>query len=310
MNSTTAVFAQKNGDLAKKPRIRELLIHVVLFGCVVCSIFTTIGIIYVLVSQAALFFTDPQVNIIDFFTQTEWLPLVGKFGILPLLNATVLTSFIAIVFATPFAILVSVFLSEFTTQRVRAIIKPILEILAGIPSVVYGYFAISTVTPALQGIFGTNVVEFYNTASAGIVIGILILPILVTMIDDALHSVPRNLREAAFGIGATRLQTSFGIVVPGAFSGIAAAFILAFSRAIGETMIVALAAGAGSALTWNPFRGAETMTGYIVRISGGDISYNSVDYNSIFAVGLVLFVATLGLNIISRRIVKKYHWKV
>ncbi len=310
MADSTTNFSQKQASLEKKTRIGESLIHVVLFACALCSIFTTVGIVVILASQSALFFADPQVTLLGFFTSFEWQPSIGKFGILPLLNATLLTSFIAVVFATPFAILVAIFLSEFTKPRIKAIIKPILEVLAGIPSVVYGYFAVGTVTPVLQRVFGSDTVEFYNTASAGIVIGILILPILITMIDDSLTSVPNNLREASFGLGATRLQTSFGVVIPGSFSGIAAAFILGFSRAIGETMIVALAAGAGSALTWNPFRGAETMTGYIVRISGGDISYNSIDYNSIFAIGLVLFLATLGLNIISRRIVKKYQWNV
>jgi phosphate transport system permease protein len=172
--------------------------------------------------------------------------------------------------------------------------------------VVYGYFALTFMTPILRGIFGRDVVEIYNTASAGIVIGILILPLVSSMSEDALTAVPRSLREAAYGLGATRLETAVKVVVPAAFSGIAAAFIVAVSRAIGETMIVAIAAGAGPSFTFNPFESAETMTGHIVRISGGDLSYNSIDYNSIFAIGLVLFFMTLTLNIISQRVVKRY----
>jgi phosphate transport system permease protein len=179
-------------------------------------------------------------------------------------------------------------------------------VLAGIPTVVYGYFALTFMTPLLRGIFGSNRVEIYNTASAGIVIGILILPLISSMSEDALSAVPRHLREAAYGLGATRLETSVQVVVPAAFSGIMAAFIIGLSRAVGETMIVALAAGAGSAFTFNPFKAAETMTGHIVRISGGDIGFDTIDYNSIFAIGLVLFFLTLGLNIISRRIVRRY----
>jgi phosphate transport system permease protein len=181
-----------------------------------------------------------------------------------------------------------------------------LEILAGIPTVVYGYFALTFMTPLLRQIFGFETVDIYNTASAGIVIGILIIPMVSSMSEDALSAVPRSLREGSYGLGATRLETAIGIVVPAALSGITAAFIVAISRAIGETMIVAIAAGAGPNFTFNPFESAETMTGHIVRISGGDLSYDSIDYNSIFAIGLLLFFITLGLNIISRRIVRRF----
>jgi phosphate transport system permease protein len=185
-------------------------------------------------------------------------------------------------------------------------LKPILEVLAGIPTVVYGYFALTFMTPLLRSILGRDVVEIYNTGSAGIVIGILILPLVSSMSEDALNAVPRSLREAAYALGATRLETAMKVVLPAAFSGIAAAFIVAISRAMGETMIVAIAAGAGPDFTFNPFEAAETMTGHIVRISGGDLSYLSIDYNSIFAIGLMLFFLTLALNILSQRVVRRF----
>ncbi|MGD2058408.1 MAG: phosphate ABC transporter permease subunit PstC [Anaerolineales bacterium] len=254
----------------------------------------------------ATMFAGERVTLREFFTGTRWNPQIGEFGILPLINATLMTSFIAMLVALPLGLSVAIYLSEYASQRMRSTLKPVLEVLAGIPTVVYGYFALTFMTPILRGIFGRDVVEIYNTASAGIVIGILILPLVSSMSEDALTAVPRSLREAAYGLGATRLETAVKVVVPAAFSGIAAAFIVAVSRAIGETMIVAIAAGAGPSFTFNPFESAETMTGHIVRISGGDLSYNSIDYNSIFAIGLVLFFMTLTLNIISQRVVKRY----
>ena len=251
--------------------------------------------------QAAL-----QPDLVEFFTGTEWAPHNGKFGILPLLTATLIVSGIAIVVAVPLGMATAVYLSEYATQRARNTLKPILEILAGVPTVVYGFFALTFMTPLLRSILGAEVVGIYNMASAGIVIGILILPFVSTVSEDALNAVPRSLREAAYGLGATRLETAVRVIVPAAFSGIAAAIILAASRAIGETMIVAIASGAGPNFTFNPFEAAETMTGHIVRISGGDLSFNSVDYNSIFAVGLMLFIMTLVLNIFSQRIVRRF----
>lgn len=251
-------------------------------------------------------FTAQSVTIREFFTNTKWNPQIGEFGILPLINSTLITSLIAMSVALPLGLGVAIYLSEYASTRMRSILKPILEVLAGIPTVVYGYFALTFMTPILRGILGRDTVEIYNTASAGIVIGILILPLVSSMSEDALNAVPRSLREAAYGLGSTRLETAVRVVVPAAFSGIAAAFIVAISRAIGETMIVAIAAGAGPAFTLNPFKAAETMTGHIVRISGGDLSYDSIDYNSIFAIGLVLFFMTLTLNIISQRVVRKY----
>ena len=247
-----------------------------------------------------------QVTLLEFFGKTDWNPQIGRFGIWALVNSTLMTTLMAITVALPVGLSVAIYLSEYASQRVRSVLKPILEVLAGIPTVVYGYFALTFMTPLLRTIFGNNVVEIYNTASAGIVIGILIIPMVSSMSEDALSAVPNTLREAAYGLGATKFETALQVVVPAAFSGIAAAFIVATSRAIGETMIVAIAAGAGSNFTFNPFKAAETMTGHIVRISGGDLSYNSLDYNSLFAIGLMLFFMTLTLNIISQRIVKKF----
>jgi phosphate transport system permease protein len=247
-----------------------------------------------------------QVTLLEFFGKTDWNPQIGRFGIWALVNSTLMTSLIAITVALPIGLSVAIFLSEYASPRFRSVLKPILEVLAGIPTVVYGYFALTFMTPLLRTIFGNNVVEIYNTASAGIVIGILIIPLVSSMSEDALSAVPNALREAAYGLGATKFETALQVVVPAAFSGIAAAFIVATSRAIGETMIVAVAAGAGPNFTFNPFKAAETMTGHIVRISGGDLSYNSLDYNSIFAIGLLLFFMTLTLNIISQKIVKKF----
>jgi len=247
-----------------------------------------------------------KVTLAEFFTKTEWNPQIGKFGIWALVNATLMTSLIAIIVALPLGLCVAIYLSEYASVRVRSTLKPLLEMLAAIPTVVYGYFALTFMTPLLRAVFGVDTVEIYNTASAGIVIGILILPLVSSMAEDALSAVPQSLRQAAYGLGATRLETAVKVVVPAALSGIAAAFIVAISRAIGETMVVAIAAGAGPAFTFSPFKAAETMTGHIVRISGGDLSYDSIDYNSIFAIGLMLFFITLGLNILSQRIVRRF----
>jgi phosphate transport system permease protein len=251
-------------------------------------------------------YTANRVTLSEFFTGTEWQPQIEKFGILPLVNATLMTTLVAMLVAIPLGIGVAVYLSEYATSRVRNMLKPILEVLAGIPTIVYGYFALTFMTPLLRTILGRDVVQIYNTASAGLVMGILILPLISSMTEDALSAVPRSLREAAYGLGATRLETAVKIVLPAAISGITAAVIVGLSRAIGETMIVAVAAGAGPNFTFNPFESAETMTGHIVRISGGDLSYDSIDYNSIFAIGLMLFFITLLLNIFSQQIVRRF----
>ncbi len=256
--------------------------------------------------EGTTIYTAENVTFAEFFGKTEWNPQIGKFGIWALVNATLMTSFIALLVALPIGLSIAIFLSEYATDRVRNTLKPVLEILSGVPTVVYGYFALTMMTPLLRIIFGQNTVEIYNTASAGIVIGILIIPLVTSMSEDALYAVPRALREAAYGLGATKLETAVKIVVPAAISGIAAAVIVATSRAVGETMIVALAAGAGPKFTFNPFEGAETMTGHIVRISSGDLSYASIDYNSLFAIGILLFFMTLALNIFSQFIVNKF----
>ncbi|MEW6092483.1 MAG: phosphate ABC transporter permease subunit PstC [Chloroflexota bacterium] len=293
-------------NLKKRRRPGEIVIQSILFFTGFFSIFTTVGIVYELGKEAWLFFRLPEVNLLKFLTGTQWQPHIGEFGILPLVTATLVTTGIAMLIAIPLGLAAAIYLSEYASKKMRNTLKPILEVLAGIPTIVYGYFALTFVTPLLRSIFGSDVVEIYNTGSAGLVMGILILPLIASISEDALNAVPRSLRDAAYGLGATKLEVAIKIVLPAALSGIAAAVILGISRAIGETMIVAVAAGAGPNFTLNPFKAAETMTGHIVRISGGDLSYDSIDYNSIFAIGLMLFVMTLTLNIISQRIVRRF----
>ncbi len=293
-------------NLRKKPRLGETLIQSFLFFCGAVSILTTLGIVFELGKESWLFFSKPEVNLIDFLTGTTWQPSIGEFGVLPLLNATLMTTLSAMLVALPLGLCAAIYLSEYASRRARSILKPVLEILAGVPTVVYGYFALTFMTPLLRTLFGSDNVQIYNTLSAGLVMGIMILPLICSMSEDALSAVPRSLREAAYGLGATRLETALKVVVPAALSGIIAAFIIGVSRAVGETMIVAVAAGSGPAFTFNPFASAETMTGYIARISGGDLAYDTPDYNSIFAIGLLLFLITLGLNILSRRLVARF----
>ena len=292
--------------LRKRKRLHETAIQGVLFLCGALSILTTLGIAYGLARESLSFFTHDQVSLVEFFTGTKWNPQIGQFGILPLVTSTLRTSTIAVVVAMPLGLSVAIYLSEYASPRARSILKPVLEVLSGIPTVVYGYFALMFMTQLLRSLVGADTVQIYNTASAGIVIGILILPLVSSMSEDALSAVPRSLREAAYAMGATKWETATKVVVPAALSGIAAASMIAIARAIGETMVVAIAAGAGPNFSFNPFDAAETMTGHIVRISGGDLSYDSIDYNSIFAIGLMLFLMTLGLNIVSQRIVRRF----
>lgn len=293
-------------NLRKRRRLGESIIQGFLFVCGAISILTTLGIVYELGKESLLFFSSPEVSLLDFLTKTTWQPAIGQFGVLSLVNSTLMTTFFAMLIALPLGLGAAIYLSEYATPRTRAVLKPTLEILAGVPTVVCGYFALTFMTPLLRAIFGAQNVQIYNTLSAGLVMGIMILPLVSSMSEDALNAVPRSLREAAFGLGATRLETTVRVVVPAALSGIIAAFIIGISRAVGETMIVAVAAGSGPRFTFNPFLGAETMTGYIARISGGDLAYDTPDYNSIFAIGLLLFLITLGLNFLSRYLVRKY----
>lgn len=294
-------------ELRRQPRIGEAIIEGLLFLCGVISILVTIGIVLVLFRDAMFFFSQPEVTFSEFFLSSTWQPAIGQFGIWSLVNATIIVAAIAMLIALPLGLMVAIFLSEYASPRVRGFLKPVLEILAGIPTVVYGYFALTFITQILRSTIGPSV-QIYNTLSAGIVVGILILPLVASMSEDALSAVPRALREAAYGLGATKLETASKIVLPSATSGVAAAFIVAISRAVGETMIVAVAAGAGPrpAPFLNPLNSAETMTGHMVRISGGDLSYQSIDYYSIFAIGLMLFFMTLLLNIVSRIVVKRF----
>ena len=300
--------------LRRRRKVHEVAIESGLFACGLLSIFTTVGIVLVLGNESIAFFTRDQwldsnralPTISEFFTNTKWIPAIGEFGVLPLINATLMTSTIALLVALPLGISTAIYLSEYASAHVRSTLKPALEILAGIPTVVYGYFALTFMTPLLRAVFGVDVVNIYNTGAAGIVVGILIIPLVSSMSEDALYAVPNALREASYGLGATKLETVIKVVVPAALSGILAAFIVAASRAIGETMIVAIAAGAGPRLSFSPFESAETMTGHIARISGGDLSYDSLDYNSIFAIGLTLFVMTFVLNVLSRVIITRF----
>ncbi len=301
-NEEIVVAAQ----LARRPRVGERTIEGLLFAAGVISILTTAGIVLVLFRDAIDFFLLDEVTLIEFLTGTRWLPQGGAFGIWPLLTSTLIVSAIAMLVGIPLGFFTAIYLSEYASARFRSTLKPVLEILAGVPTVVLGYFALTFVTPMLRSIFGDEVVKIYNMASAGIVVGILTVPLIASLSEDALHAVPDSLRQAAYGLGATRMETSLKVVAPAALSGISAAVVVAASRAVGETMIVALAAGAGPKFTLNPFESAETMTGYMVRISGGDLSYGSIDYQSIFAIGLVVFLLTLLLNIVSQRIVKRF----
>jgi phosphate transport system permease protein len=241
-----------------------------------------------------------------YISETRWAPQIGQFGIRPLMNSTLMTTLIAILVALPLGLGAAVYISEYASRSVRKVLKPMLEVLAGIPTVVYGYFALTFVTPLLRSVLGSNTVEVYNMFSAGVVMGIMIIPTISSISEDALNAVPQSLRDASYGLGATRLETSVRVLIPAALSGIVAAVILGVSRAVGETMIVLIAAGAGPNLTMNPFDSAESMAAHIARISTGDIPVGSIDYNSVFAVGLTLFLMTLTLNLISTFFTRRF----
>jgi len=302
--------------LKGKRRTSEKIILIGLFACGAISIATTLGILWELGKESLLFFQDPQVSLWEYLSGTIWQPQAGSFGIWPLVLGTFLITLIALSVAVPIGLAAAIYLSEYASQRVRGFFKPALEVLVGIPTVVFGFFAVTFMTPLLRDIFGANVVGFFNVLSAGIVVGILIIPLVSSLSEDALSAVPDSLRQAAYGLGASKLEVSLRVVVPAALSGIAAGVVIAMSRAVGETMVVTLAAGAAPrnftlgddplSYILSPFEAGQAMTGYIVITASGDLAYNTIDYNSIFAIGLTLFLMTLGLNSMSRRIVKRY----
>jgi phosphate transport system permease protein len=288
-------------------KVKELIIQKSLFLSALITIAITVGIILVLSIEAVRFFSE--VSIVDFFTDTQWTPLFTDkhYGILALLSGTLLTSFIAISVALPIGLSISIYLSEYAPKSFRKTIKPLLELLAAVPTVVYGFFALVVVTPFLQQ-FIPNLSGF-NSLSAGIVMGIMIIPFVSSLSEDALYAVPRSLREASYGMGATKLQTAFKVIIPAASSGIIVSIILAISRAIGETMIVAIAAGQQPRFTLDPTVPVETITAYIVQVSLGDVQHGSIEYRTIFAAGITLFVFTFLLNTLSYRIRKKFQEK-
>jgi phosphate transport system permease protein len=282
----------------------EFVIEWALLLCALLSIGTTAGIVVVLAVETFAFLRE--VPLTDFLFGTEWTPLFAtpSFGVLPLVAGTILVSAIAMIVALPMGLLSAIYLSEYAPRGVRRAIKPILEILAGVPTVVYGYFALLFVTPMLQQVIPG--LAGFNAIGPGIVMGIMILPLVSSLSEDAMQGVPRGLREGAYALGATRMQTSLRVVLPAAFSGITAAFILAASRAIGETMIVAIAAGQQPRLTANPLVPVETMTAYIVQVSLGDTPQGTLEYRTIFAVGMLLFLGTFGLNLVSAWLRERY----
>ncbi|MBX7144220.1 MAG: phosphate ABC transporter permease subunit PstC [Oligoflexia bacterium] len=288
-----------------KRKLSEDLIHCFLFVCGTISVFTTIAIVGVLLYESAAFFSE--VSIFDFLTDSEWTPLFSEkhFGILPLLCGTVLTTFVSVLFALPFGLLIAIYLGEYASPRVRKCIKPALEVLAGIPTIVYGYFALLFITPNLQKFIPG--LDGFNALSASIAIAIMIVPMIASLSEDAIFAVPVSLKQGAYALGSNRLQMIIGVLIPSAFGGIAASVILAVSRAIGETMIVAIAAGQQPSLSLNPAHSVETMTAYIVQVSLGDTPHGTLEYHTIFAVGLMLFVLTFLLNILSNSLKKAYH---
>ena len=293
-----------NFTFAKRRRLGEEGVRGFLLVCALLSILTTFGIILTLGKETFGFFREIQP--FEFLFGTHWAPLLEprSYGVLPLLGGTFMIVVGSALIALPVGLASAIYLSEYASKRMRDIIKPVLEILAGVPTVVYGYFALTTITPLLRTILPeTNI---FNAASAAIVVGVMILPMVASLCDDALSAVPRSLREAGHALGATRLEVSTQVVVPGALSGILASFVLAASRAFGETMAVTLAAGATPNLTLNPLESIQTMTAYIVQVSLGDTPAGGVEYKTIFAVGSLLFVITLLMNLLAHRILKRF----
>ena len=288
----------------KKRNVREKLIALLLLSCACVSVATTVAIILILLKESALFFRE--VPILDFLFGTRWTPLLEprSFGVLPLLSGTLLIVIGSSLVALPVGLATGIYLSEYASDRVREVVKPVLEILAGIPTVVYGYFALTFVTPVLQTFF--NQIRIFNAASASIVVGIMVLPMVASLCDDAFRAVPKSLRNGAYALGATRLEVTLGVTLPSATSGVVASFVLAISRAIGETMAVTLAAGATPKMTLNPAESIQTMTAYIVQVSLGDTPAGTIEYQTIFAVAALLFAITLFMNVIANRVLRRF----
>jgi phosphate transport system permease protein len=284
--------------------IRERIIESVLFLAALVSVFTTVGIVYVLVKESVAFFQ--QVSIFDFLTDTQWTPLFddAHFGIMVLLSGTLTSSLVALAIAIPLGTVIAIYLSEFAPFKLREVAKPFLELLGGVPTIVYGYFALLFVTPLLQALIPG--LPGFNLLSAGIVMGIMIIPYVSSISEDAMRAVPMSLREGSYAMGATRYQTATRVVVPAAVSGIAAAYILGISRAVGETMILAVAAGMQPNLTFNPLEPAATITAYIVQVALGDLPHGSVGYQTIFAAGLTLMLFTLAFNIVGHMMRRRF----
>ena len=290
-------------------KISERIIEGFLKACALLTLLTTVGILIVLFGQSFSFFQE--VSLWDFFTDTQWTPLFTQkhFGIMPLIAGTLLTTAIAIAVALPLGLIIAVYLSQYASEGLRRTLKPALELLNAVPTVVYGFFALLTVTPALQYLFPS--IAGFNSLSAGLVMGIMIIPMISSISEDAMYAVPKSLREASYAMGATRFQTAFKVVIPAALSGIVVSAILGIARAIGETMIVAIAAGQQPRLTMDPTVPIETITAYIVQVSLGDVQHGSVEYKTIYAAGITLFMLTFALNSISftirRRFQEKYN---
>jgi phosphate transport system permease protein len=284
--------------------VREKLIELVLFLAALVSVFTTAGIVYILVKESVVFFQE--VPLADFLTDTQWTPLFSDahFGIMVLLSGTLTSSAVALAVAIPLGTIIAIYLSEFAPFRLREVAKPFLELLGGVPTIVYGYFALLFVTPLLQKIYPG--LPGFNLLSAGIVMGIMIIPYVSSISEDAMRAVPMSLREGSYAMGATRFQTAIKVVVPAAYSGIASAYILGISRAVGETMILAVAAGMQPNLTFNPLEPAATITAYIVQVALGDLPHGSTGYQTIFAAGLTLMLFTLACNIAGHVLRKRF----
>jgi phosphate transport system permease protein len=292
--------------LAKNVRrnLKERVIELILMLAALSAVFTTFAIVAILLYESLGFFK--VVSIVDFFTDTQWTPLFedAHYGIMPLVSGTLTTSAVALALAVPVGTIAAIYLSEFASHKAREIVKPMLELLVGVPTIAFGYFALLFVTPLLQKMFPD--LPGFNMLSAGLVMGVMIVPYIASVAEDAMRAVPMSMREGSYAMGATRFQTAIRVVTPAAISGIVAAYILAISRAVGETMVVAVAAGQQPTLTFNPMEGAATITAYIVQVAMGDLPHGSIGYQSIFAAGLVLFVLTLGFNIVGHIVRKKY----